>query len=235
MKKVIQIAVLLGVFHFCTEDNEFIIEELESPISMSEFCQKSPDDTLRQTDYVYSSENLIKETRKQNNIIISITSFEYNETNQLIKKTYQTFLYDSDGQMSDTSESETIFEYEYNLLVKENKSWGGWSTFDYENGKLTTKNDYTANGELHHITNYKYFGSLKVEERKETALGNIIFIKNFEYDSKGILVKIIEDDNVVEENFYDGNKLIEKRTYYFGIDPGFDICYGNYIFKYDYY
>ncbi len=235
MKRIVQFAVLIGVFHFCTEDTDFFIEELENPVSKTEFCQKSLNDTLRQTDYEYSFDNLIKETRKQYNIVISTTSYEYNETNQLTKKLYRTFLYDTDGHVSDTSESETLFEFENDLLVKEIKSWGGWSTFDYENGKLTTKNDYTANGELHHITKYKYSGSLKVEEKKETSQGGIIFIKLFKYDSKGRLDKVIEDDNVLEENFYEGNKLIEKRTYYFGIDPGFDICYGNYIYKYDYY
>jgi len=30
------------------------------------------------------------------------------------------------------------------------------------------------------------------------------------------------------------NKLIEKRTYYFGIYPGFDVCHGNYIYRYEY-
>ena len=235
MKRLIQFAVLIGVFHFCTEDTDFLIEELENPVSMTEFCQKSPNDTLRQTDYVYNSEILVKETRKQENIVIGVTSYEYNENNQLIKKLYQTFQYDNDGNVSDTSESETLFDYENELLVKENYSWGGWSTFDYENGKLTTKNDYTANGALQHITKYKYSGSLIVEERKETSQGGIIFIKLYKYDSKGRLDSIIEDGNVIEENFYEGNKLFEKRIYYFGIDPGFDICYGNYIYKYDYY
>jgi len=75
---------------------------------------------------------------------------------------------------------------------------------------------------------------LKVEEKKETAAGSVMYIHIFQYDSENKLTRIFEGENIIEENFYDGNRLIEKRTYYFGIDPGFDICYGNYIYKYEY-
>jgi hypothetical protein len=43
-----------------------------------------------------------------------------------------------------------------------------------------------------------------------------------------------EENNIIEENDYIDNRLNEKRTYYFGIDPGYDVCYGNYIYRYEY-
>ena len=61
-----------------------------------------------------------------------------------------------------------------------------------------------------------------------------MYIETYHYDSENRLTTIIEDENIIEENFYDGKKLIEKRTYYYGIDPGFDVCYGNYIYRYEY-
>lgn len=47
------------------------------------------------------------------------------------------------------------------------------------------------------------------------------------------LVGVREGDNVIEKNDYNGNQLIGKRTYYFGIDPGYDICYGTYIYRFE--
>ncbi len=73
-----------------------------------------------------------------------------------------------------------------------------------------------------------------IEEKKETKVGGLIYLKTYEYDSQGRLVKIQDEENTIEENDYVDNELIEKRTYYFGIDPGFDVCYGNYIYRYEY-
>ena len=72
------------------------------------------------------------------------------------------------------------------------------------------------------------------EERKETVAGNLMYSRIMHYDLAGRLVRITEGDNTVENNTYEGNRLIEKRTYYFGIDPGFDPCYGNYLNVYTY-
>ena len=61
-----------------------------------------------------------------------------------------------------------------------------------------------------------------------------MYIRTFQYDSGNRLITIIEDEHIIEENFYNENKLIEKRTYYFGNDPGSDVCFGNYVYKYEY-
>jgi len=61
-----------------------------------------------------------------------------------------------------------------------------------------------------------------------------MYLKTYKYDSQNRLVQIKDGKNIIEKNYYFNKKLIEKRTYYFGIDPGYDICYGNYIIRYKY-
>jgi len=222
------------------------------------FCQASKDDTLSLVQYEYEDDNLIKETSLQNGEVQSEKTFEYNSENQVVSTIYltdwqkieMTYFYnengqlinilykftnfDADGQIASESESEASREYENNQLVKEWEHWGGFSTYEYSGDKVVKKIDYTKNGVKHHITTYKYSGDLLKTEKKETEAGSIIYLKTYKYDSQNRLVQIQDGANIVEENDYTDNKLIEKRTYYFGIDPGFDFCFGNYIYRYEY-
>lgn len=259
MKIIIQTLIIFSLAIGCSKDESLLRPaELDEPTAMNVFCQNSPNDILRRVEYDYDKDNLITETTFFRGEIQSRTTFEYNSDNQITLEIYETdwrkiektFIcnelnqvvniiykftdYDSNGLVVNESESEAPLEYETNQLVKEWVYWGGFHTYEYENGKVTVKTDYTKNGQKHHITKYKYRGELKVEERKETAAGNVIYIRTYHYDSENRLVKIIEAGNIIEENDYFENRLIEKRTYYFGIDPGFDVCYGNYIYKYEY-
>ena len=259
MKRLIQTILILSFALSCSKDDNLLQPAvLEEPIAMNVFCQNTPHDTLRRVEYEYSNDKLFTETTFNNGKIQSKTTFEYNSDNKLMLEIYETdwgktektFIYnelsqliniiykftdyDSNGQVIEESESEAPLEYENNQLVKVWAYWGGFNTYEYKDGKVVTKIDYTQNGVKHHITSYKYSGGLKIEERKETAAGNLIFLRTFHYDFKNRLTKIIEDENIIEENDYIENKLTEKRTYYFGIDPGFDVCYGNYIYRYEY-
>lgn len=259
MKRLIQTILILCFALSCSKDDNLLQPAvLEKPIAMNVFCQNTPNETLRRVEYGYSNDKLITETTFSNGEIQSKTTFEYNSDNQLAleinetdwKKTEKTFIYnelkqliniiykftdyDNNGQVIEESENEAPLEYENNQLVKEWAYWGGFNTYEYKDGKVITKIDYTKNGAKHHITRYKYSGELKIEERKETAAASMIYKRTFHYDSKNRLTKIIEDENIIEENDYYENKLTEKRTYYFGIDPGFDVCYGNYIYRYEY-
>jgi uncharacterized protein YcfL len=259
MKIGIQTILIIFLVLSCSKDDSLLLPAvLDELMAMNVFCPNSPNDTLRRVVYVYNNDKMITETTLYNGEIQSKTTFEYNLDNQLTleiyetdwKKTEKTFIYnelnqlvniiykftdyDSNGVVIDESESEAPLEYENNQLVKEWECWGGFSTYEYKDGKVVTKIDYTKNGEKHHITSYKYSGKLKIEEKKETSAGNVIYIRTFHYDSKNRLIKIIEDKNIIEENDYIENKLTEKRTYYFGIDPGFFVCNGNYIYRYEY-
>ncbi|MCM4154321.1 hypothetical protein DHD05_22280 [Arenibacter sp. N53] len=222
------------------------------------FCQASPNDTLRIEGYIYDNDNLINKTSIQNGKLQSKTTYDYSSNNQIIseiyetnwKKTEMTYVYnesnqlinilykftdyDSDGQVVNESESEAPREYENNQLVREWEYWGGFNTYEYSNGKVVSKIDYTKTGEKHHFTYYKYSGELLIEEKKETKVGGLIYLKTYEYDSENRLSKIKDGDNIIEVNDYVGKKLIEKREYYFGIDPCYAACCGNYIYKYEY-
>ncbi|WP_439489660.1 hypothetical protein [Algoriphagus sp.] len=259
MKKLIYLLTILLLTIGCYKDEDLLKPAiLDDPSAMIVFCQRAPNDTLRKVSYEYSDNNLMAETTFNNGEILDKTTFEYHSDNQLVLETYVTnsqmtkksFIYNelnqlinikyrftdynTDGQIVSESESEAPREYQNNQLVKEWESWGGFSTYEYKDGKVITKIDYTKNGEEHHFTYYKYSGDLLIEEKKETRVGGLMYLKTYTYDSQNRLIQIRDRENIIEENDYNGKKLIERRTYYFGIDPGFDICYGNYIYRYEY-
>ena len=259
MKNVFILILILGLLQSCSEEDMPVVTvDSAQPAAMNVYCQKNPDDIFKRIEFDYENGTLIAETTLIKDTVYSkrifqygsdrlltketyeadgrITEkiFEYNESKQLINIHHKIIDYDPAGNVENVQESDAPLEYENGLLVKKWEFWGGFNTYEYENGKLITKVDYTKNGQRHHITNYKYSGDLKIEEKKETAAGRIMYTHFFQYDTENRLTKIVEGENTIEENFYDGNKLIEKKTYYFGIDPGYDPCYGNYIYKYEY-
>ncbi len=259
MRSLVQIMLILGSFQCCTKVSISPIPELENPVSMFAYCQEFPDDWRWRIDYEYYDNNLISEFRYIGDNLYSTTKYEYNESKLLIKKTYErlsskteteyiyndsnqliyrireTVTYNPDGEIHSIVVRESPLEYENNLLVREWAYWGGLTTYEYDDDERVVRmNTHTGTGELHHIYYYRYSGDLKTEEEKETVAGKNIYLRFFEYDSMKRLVRIAEDENTIEENFYTDNKLIERKTYYFGIDPGYDPCYGNYIYKFEY-
>jgi len=240
------------------EEGLFRSSELIDPIAIDVYCQSSPDELLRRIAYEYSDNNLISEAifakgnlqskkileYNSKNQLVNETvelqlreinkSFIYNDLDQLINIKYKTTDFDSNGQVVNENESEAPLEYENGLLVKDFESWGGFNTYEYENNLMVSKTEYTKAGERHHITTYKYSKDLLIRERKETTSGNLLYSKEYSYDTKSRLVQIKDGENIIEERDYDNDRLVEKRTFYFGIDPGFDVCLGNYMYQYQY-
>ena len=68
--------------------------------------------------------------------------------------------------------------------------------YTYKNGHLSTEKRILLTGELGHE-------------------------KEYFYTNNGLLDQIVEDGNIIEKNYYDEKKIIEKYSYYFEIDPGF--------------
>ncbi|MCB0632701.1 MAG: hypothetical protein R2824_20790 [Saprospiraceae bacterium] len=251
-------AISLLLLSCSKEETSLQPAKLVEPIAMNVFCQNTPNDPLRSIEYEYSDGKLVMETTTQQGNVQSRITYDYNPDDQLILETYETnfqkiaktFIYneldqlvsikynitkfDGNGLVTDESERETALEYENGLLVKESEYWGGFITYEYQFGKVISRIDHTATGEKHHITTYKYSGDLLIEEKKENSTGGVIYLKTYEYDFRNRLLAIHDRGNTIEENEYLNYKLIEKRTYYFGIDPGFDVCYGNYIYRYEY-
>lgn len=109
--------------------------------------------------------------------------------------------------------------------------------FEFDNnGNLTKKSSYQSieKDEVYDQFIYKYKNGRLVEEKRIIRTGATGYIKTFSYTTDGFPDETIQDGNVIEKNFYEEGKLIEKHTFYFGIDPGFSACYGNYIYRYSY-
>src|SRR5690606_9942594 len=118
-----------------------------------------------ETTYTYDSEGqLMSESYLTSGLKLDKT-FVYNALGQLVNVHHNRTDYDLNGQVVSESESEAPREYEQNRLVKEWESWGGFNTYEYENGKMVVKTDCNGLGEKHHITTYAYSGSLLVQLR----------------------------------------------------------------------
>ncbi len=235
---------------------------LEKPLVKTTFCQANPNIEIGRIEYEYNNDNndnLISETCFNNNGIQYQKFFQYNSAHQLLKETYKTsslehtkdyiyntlgilmnvkhkfIYYDANGKIVKETEQDALREYdENNQLIKEWSYWGGLQTYKYKDGQMIEKIEYTSDGQKHHLTYYKYFLNVLLEEKKETSSGSLIYLKKYIYDSQNRLVQVKDRGNIIEENKYIDNKLIEQRIYYFGIDPGYYSCSGNYIYKFEY-
>jgi YD repeat-containing protein len=236
-------------------------EEPDSRVTMKVYCQADPDSYYSIVEYGYKDSKPIYEKTYLYDVLNRVKTLAYNSGGQLTKEvTYNDrrtiendYIYNGDGQQikinatvidyypdrphidSQTSSTAT-FEYEGNLLVKATATWGGYHIYEYDGqDRMITNTAYTKLDQKHSIVRYKYADNLKTEETEEIgSTGEILYLRRFEYDDNGRLLRIIENDQVVEENTYDGNRLTEKWTYYFGIDPGASFCLGNYIYRYEY-
>jgi len=234
---------------------------LDKPVIMKVYCQSNPDAYYQEVKYEYDNDHLISETvyiggeidsrktfeyyangqlKREIYKITSLTTQEkeyfYNEKNLLEKIIYTVINFNIAGEETDRRQSEETYEYKNDLLVKMVENWGGWNIYEYdEKGKMITLTDYTKLGQKYHITHFKYKGNLKIEEWCEVAeTGVVLYLHKFEYNNANQLVTVTENGKTIEKNTYGGNKLLEKQTFYFGIDPGFSFCSGNYIYKYEY-
>ena len=242
-----------------TSKLEGITDYIESSVVMTTSCQSVPEEPFIRNEYGYDkSRNLISETIYSFNridkkiykydssnkitgeLIIRVnhivdSEYIYNEDNQLVKIVSENIECDSTGLIISKTESEKIFEYENGLLVRSTDDWG-YFMYEYNTKRQLIKMiNYTQYGVEYHITHYNYSDDLKTEEWKETTLGNLLYFHRFYYDSESRLVKVTEDDNIIEESLYENSKLVEKKEYYYGRDPGHSPCGGNFIYRYKYY
>jgi hypothetical protein len=126
-------------------------------------------------------------------------------------------------------------EFYYNFGDQWQFQYAHGFEFD-KNGNLTKKSSYQTEekDKIYDQFIYGYKNNRLVEEKRIILTGETSYVNKFSYTPEGFLDETIKDGKVVEKNFYGNGKLIEKRTFYFGIDPGFSACYGNFIFRYSY-
>ena len=109
--------------------------------------------------------------------------------------------------------------------------------FDFNgNGQLARKSSYQTveKDKVYDYFTYSYKKGKLSEEERILITGKVGYHKDYFYNQDGTLDYIIQDGNMVEENFYENGRLIEKHTWYYGIDPGFYFCGGNIIYRYEY-
>jgi len=109
--------------------------------------------------------------------------------------------------------------------------------FEFDkNGYLTKKSSYQTEekDKLYDQLVYKYKNGKLVEEKRIIITGEPGYVKTYTYTADGLPNETIQDGDVIEKNYYERGKLTEKHTFYFGIDPGFSVCNGNFIYRYSY-
>jgi hypothetical protein len=164
------------------------------------------------SQYVYSRNLLIEIQRYDaDGSNTHKTVYKYNGT----KPKYEEFYYYNGGQWQ--------FQYAHGF------------EFDGK-GNLTKKSSYQTEEKdnVYDQIFYQYKNGRLVEEKRIIRTGETDYVKTFTYTNEGFPDETIQDGNVIEKNFYEQGKLIEKHTFYFGIDPGFSVCYGNLIYRYSY-
>lgn len=144
-----------------------------------------------------------------------------------------------------TIRHKTIYKYNGNKPRWEefwyftNGKWNFQYAHGFEfnsNGQLVKKESFQTEekNKVFDTFLYKYKYNQLVEEKRIIITGATDYVIKYNYNRDGTLDEKIQNGNVIERNFYANGKLSEKHTFYFGIDPGFSQCLGNFIFKYDY-
>jgi hypothetical protein len=100
---------------------------------------------------------------------------------------------------------------------------------------LSIESAYPLGGGFQKIL-YFYDKDLRVKEKKFASDNSLTFTTDYIYEN-GKLSKVngYQDSiNFTEEYIYQRNALIEMKRNYYGIDPGFSPCLGNFTFYYEY-
>lgn len=221
--------------------------------SISTFCQNKPETPISKVILTYDKENhLIKYSSFKNNIETNRIVFLYNDLGLLTSKEFYSF------DQTQTLDRIRLFKYdEKNQLIYEG--------YDDERGNNTKNNYlYNKNGQLiestvdcnytHLSYSYEYDSQKRISKKyKNNELeisyeySNNLLIKKihynrnndveimYEYDDNGLLINKKENGKTIEKNIYYTYRLIERWTYYFGIDPCYSPCCSQYLIKYEYY
>jgi hypothetical protein len=106
--------------------------------------------------------------------------------------------------------------------------------YKYDNkNRLVATNLFNLNGFLISSVTYEYKNDLLRKEIQELNRNKNTI--EMEYSEAGQLIKKIENEKVIQEDSWRGGRLVNRKTYDFGIDPCRHFCCGNYTIKFYYY
>lgn len=216
------------------------------------FCQHDTNKVIFFSTLRYDKENrLIQLSNFYDTIERTRVVFNYNKLGLLESKEFYSFKEEM------AFERKRVFEYDKNLkLISE--------YFDDEKGNNTKYNyTYNLNGQMvireekcnYNILKYSYEyneqGKLVKMYRNDEPETSYEYSKDlltketnyrnndevtFEYNDKGLLLIKKENNKIIEKNIYKNELLVKRWTYYFGIDPCFEVpCCSQYFTKYEYY
>jgi|WetSurMetagenome_2_1015567.scaffolds.fasta_scaffold175328_2 hypothetical protein len=169
-------------------------------------------------------------------IIDQVYKYSYNKDlllekirkNQMGEETHKT-LYTYRGTMP---------EWEEFYYFKDNE-WDFQYAHKFEfnrNGLLVKKSSYTTTekDKVYDYFTYSYKNGKLSEEERILQTGKVSYHKDYFYNKDGMLDYVVQDGNIIEKNTFENSRLVEKQTWYYGIDPCFSQCCGNFICKYEY-
>ncbi len=260
IRKILIWVIVLFVIQGCQKNNRKL-PDLKKPKTILCKCQNDTwDKYYRKEERYYEDSKLVKEKINVNRDLYFTFVYKYNDYGFLIRKEefynnrYRLYEYeyqydddlrpvkkytrsyklDQNGNTVSDGEWVTVYLYENGLLVNE---CGSSICYDFkynDNDEQIEKKVVSPEGFVYDTYEYEYRHGIKVKEILRGIDNEIDYTKEFIYDPFGHLIKIVKDGKIIEKNKYLFNKLVEKKTYYYGRDPGFSPCQGNYIYTYLY-
>ncbi len=215
--------------------------------SVEKYCRDNPDKYVSKTTYEYNDLHQITRTVRGHGRGEYMVNYQYNELGLLISK----------ANASDDKDGRTRI-YEYNksnqLIFEGNDDDSGITNrYTYSSDGNMIKNYTTCTyNKFEYEFKYDEFGRMIEKSENGNILESYFYDANmlskkilynrvrnkeisYEYGEKGELRIIKEDGKVLEEFSYKNNRVVEKRSSYYGKDPCYYFCCMKYITKYTYY
>jgi hypothetical protein len=251
----VKLLILFIVFSKLSLSQEYCEDDfLKYPLkSISKFCQKDSTKSISKQVLNYNQNNKLSQSSTYfDNVETYRTIYKYNSKGLLTSKEFyylipvlklkrtRVFKYNSSDLLiyegfDDVQGNNTKYSYQYNsngLLTGSSLecNYTNWTyTYEYDLNDILIKRFKNNNLEI-----------MYENQDEKLVMQTNFFMQNetlteFEYNENDKLVIKKENGKIVERNIYKANLLLKKWTYYFGIDPCFDLCCSQYLTKYDYY
>jgi hypothetical protein len=183
---------------------------------------KGYDDVFQRTRiFKYNAKGLLIHSgfadEKGNNLT---NDYQYSTEDQLLRKIVR------------CGSNMQIYSYEYDKsgkVLKEFKNDRLLNRFKYNKENTLEKKVSYSNARYNLRRFYDRITHLRFKNEFRAK-----YITKYEYDEQNRLVKVINQENVIEIRKYENGTLIEKRTNYYGTDPCFAPCCSQYIYRYEY-
>lgn len=237
MKKVLWALAVIIYCASCQEDDFVIENEPAQPVIERSFYASKPDMEKGRREHVYINGKLISTQAYSENRPTWHTSFEYNSKGDLIREqidnTYQHTIYDyeynSSGQLTRRrsrtytrredaddilkEDSEILYEYEEDKLVKTTLSDGRYNIRQYVGDRCVKVVYYDEDGERVSITKAKYKHGLLVEQKRTSEFNGYTHTTRYLYDAQNRLKTTDINGLINAEYVYENNQLVRKNEW----------------------